>query len=372
MATRLRDSTRSSDSDRSLSWQRSVRRRRPRLLAALFAVMIFATLGVGATAPATAAPTAGTYTNPIRDGADPWLAFHDGQYYLASTTAASVITVSTSPSLATLGAATPTVVYDASTQPTEYQDNIWAPEIHRFGDRWYLYYTAQIDGDISTHRNFVAESQGDSPIGPYTFKGQLQGPDFFSIDGTVLEVDDQLYYIYAGIPSPGAQKLYIAPMSNPWTLAAEPRILSEPSYEWEKIGDGETQEGAFPIYRNGKIYLTYSAAQCGTPDYAIGLLTYTGGDPADQASWTKTPDPIFSKSPENGVYGPGHHSFFTSPDGTEDWIVYHARDYANSTDCGEPRTIRAQKINWTADDRPDLGIPAPLGTALPLPAGDPG
>jgi GH43 family beta-xylosidase len=33
---------------------------------------------------------------------------------------------------------------------------------------------------------------------------------------------------------------------------------------------------------------------------------------------------VFQTSEENGVYAPGHNSFFTSPDGKEDWILYHA------------------------------------------------
>ena len=30
----------------------------------------------------------------------------------------------------------------------------------------------------------------------------------------------------------------------------------------------------------------------------------------------------------DGVFGPGHNSFVKSPDGREDWIVYHAIDVA--------------------------------------------
>ncbi|SEL51303.1 Glycosyl hydrolases family 43 [Paenibacillus sp. OK003] len=38
----------------------------------------------------------------------------------------------------------------------------------------------------------------------------------------------------------------------------------------------------------------------------------------------KSPQPFFRKSTENGVYATGHNSFTTSPDGMENWIVYHA------------------------------------------------
>jgi len=79
------------------------------------------------------------------------------------------------------------------------------------------------------------------------------------------------------------------------------------------------------LQRNGKTFIVCSAGHCPTPDYKLGMLTYNGtGDPLDSASWVKSPNPVFQRSNANGVYGPGHNGFFKSPDGTEDWIVYHA------------------------------------------------
>ena len=71
-----------------------------------------------------------------------------------------------------------------------------------------------------------------------------------------------------------------------------------------------------------------------------------------------------------GVYGPGHHSFFTSPDGTETWIAYHANS-SPSQGCGTTRTTRVQKISWNADGTPDLGVPLPTSAVLPGPSGEP-
>ncbi|OAH09854.1 extracellular exo-alpha-(1-_5)-L-arabinofuranosidase precursor [Streptomyces jeddahensis] len=63
----------------------------------------------------------------------------------------------------------------------------------------------------------------------------------------------------------------------------------------------------------------------------------TGSDPLNPAAWTKKPSPVFRRDDAAGVYGPGHNGFFTSPDGTENWIVYHAND--STTDrCGNERT----------------------------------
>lgn len=69
------------------------------------------------------------------------------------------------------------------------------------------------------------------------------------------------------------------------------------------------------------------------------------------------------------MYGPGHNGFFTSPDGAESWIVYHANDSA-SDGCDNGRTARAQKFSWNPDGTPNLGTPVALGTTLAGPSGE--
>jgi len=49
------------------------------------------------------------------------------------------------------------------------------------------------------------------------------------------------------------------------------------------------------------------------------MLTYTGNDPLDSSSWTKSPNPVFQRDDANGVHAPGHNGFFKSPDGTPDF-----------------------------------------------------
>jgi len=114
----------------------------------------------------------------------------------------------------------------------------------------------------------------------------------------------------------------------------------------------------------------YSASACQGPDYKLGLLTYTGGNVLSAASWTKRSTPVFQRSDANGVYGPGHNGFFKSPDGTEDWIVYHANT-SPTQGCGGTRTTRIQRFTWNADGTPNLGVPVAAGTVLSVPSGEP-
>ena len=46
---------------------------------------------------------------------------------------------------------------------------LWAPELHQIGDRWYVYYTAS-DGQNENHRMYVLEA--DHPLGPYHCAGE--------------------------------------------------------------------------------------------------------------------------------------------------------------------------------------------------------
>jgi hypothetical protein len=65
--------------------------------------------------------------------------------------------------------------------------------------------------------------------------------------------------------------------------------------------------------------------------------------------------------------GVGHASFTKSPDGTEDWIVYHA--HANPTVFNEDRVVRIQPFTFFANGSPNFGSPLPPGQAIPVPSG---
>jgi GH43 family beta-xylosidase len=65
---------------------------------------------------------------------------------------------------------------------------------------------------------------------------------------------------------------------------------------------------------------------------------------------------------EDKPSGPRRNSFFKSPEGMADWIVYPAWGW---------RVTRAQRFTWRADGTPDFGRPIPPGEAIPVPAGEP-
>lgn len=365
--------------------------------AAAGAVLVLAATAPAApdTAPRTAVPpaaaTAGTapaadtgataqgaraaaFDNPVKSvkGADPWIEYHDGAYYMISTSWTSELTMRTSPTLEGLDDAPSIQVY--TEDAPERCCNMWAPELHFMdgpdGPRWYIYYTAGTDHpDFHGQRIQVLESEGTDPLGPYEHRATLTDPadDIWHIDGSPLEIGGELYLLGSFWEGP-TQNLSITPMSDPYTLSGPRTRLSTPTEDWERQGD-PVQEGAVALYRGDDVFIVYSAGHCATPDYKLGMLTYRGGDPADPGNWEKSAGPVFQRDDAAGVFGPGHNGFFTSPDGTEDWIVYHGNDSAEGG-CDNLRTARAQPFTWNEDGTPDFGTPVPLGEELPAPSGE--
>ena len=217
---------------------------------------------------------------------------------------------------------------------------------------------------------FVLQNNNADPFtGFFTFKGQISdSTNVWAIDGTVFQhPSGQLYMIWSGWPSanPAPQYLYIAQMSDPLTISSQRVLISSPTNSWEQSG-GWVNEGPEVTIRNGVISLVYSASGAWTNDYCLGLITAsTSSDPMNPPSWTKRSNPIFRSTIY--IFGPGHHSFTTSPDGQEDWIIYHSARYNNS---GWTRQIRAQPFTWGGDSTPLIGKPANPNTPMQIPSGD--
>ncbi|GAA1862531.1 family 43 glycosylhydrolase [Myceligenerans crystallogenes] len=360
-----------------MTQERRRRRVAPAVLAALATLAALLVLPFAGGGGNAAAAPGSTFQNPIvgaPNSADPWLGYHDGNYYYAATTWTGSIYLRKSPTLGGLRTAAETRVFQMS--QTNATSNMWAPSLHLLNGRWYLYYSAGPSACCGGQRQHVLESAGSDPMGPYTYKGKLnlQPNDGWAIDGSVMTVGGANYFVYSAFTNNGSfetgatQNLYITRLTNPWTPASTGTLISQPTYSWETQGN-PVNEGPTVLQRDGRTFLTYSASFCGTPDYKIGMLELTGSDPLARSSWAKKSTPLFRRSDANGVYGPAHHTFFRSPDGTEDWIVYHAN--ASSSDgCGTTRTSRAQRISWNADGTPNLGVPVSTSTVLAGPSGE--
>ena len=306
------------------------------------------------------------FFNPVAaQGQDPWVIRWQTNYYFCQSQPDGVW-VNRSTRLEDIGQNHWKCIWRPP-EGTDYSRQIWAPELHFLQGKWYVYVAAD-DGDNAHHRMYVLAGTETDPQAPFRFVGKIAAPsDRWAIDGTVLKMpNDRLYFIWAGWPgaTDGVQNLYIAPMSNPWTICGERICISQPDRLWEQRDFPHINEGPETLWHAGHLFIIYSASGFWDDNYCLGQLTWTGGDVLDPRSWVKKSQPVFARSSE--VFGPGHCSFVKSPDDSEDWIVYHAHVGPGT----RRRNVRIQRFTWNADGSPDFGTPVSPTIPLPPPAGE--
>jgi GH43 family beta-xylosidase len=346
------------------------------------ALLALASLAIGCTRAATVASPAAapscTFANPLGAGADPWVVRRGNSYYFIKSQDRR-IRVASANHLADVFTAPARAVWTAPDTGWN-RTNIWAPELHFIDGRGYIYYAAGRSGPPFTSQHAgVLQSTGDDPFGPYVDRGMLYtgdsvgtgGGDRWSIDLTVGRIGGRDYAVWSGwaqnAPTDRTpQQLYIAPMENPWTIAANRVLLSAPDADWERGPELDLQEGPELLRHGRDVFIVYSTRDSWLKEYALGQLRLrdTSANPLDPRSWTKT-GPVFTGNAR--VYGVGHASFVTTPDESEQWIVYHSKD---SPAPGWKRSVRMQSLQWSGDGAPSFGAAASDGERIPLPSGD--
>ncbi|MDT7838005.1 glycoside hydrolase family 43 protein [Aquabacterium sp. OR-4] len=328
--------------------------------------------------PAAPLP-ADAFTNPVLPGqeaGDPWVLWHEGQYYMTATLdPGGGLWIYRSPRLSDWRQAERRKVWSAEPSGPR-SAMIWAPELHHLDGRWYLYYTASDQVDAN-HRHYVLEA--DQPLGPYRDLGRVHNAhERYAIDGSVLRLaDGRLYWMYAD------DGLWIAPMSSPARADGPGVRIAQGEHDWErgwhKRPDGRWEaqrehywiEAPQALQRGGRDFVVYSAGHTAAV-YYLGLLELVGRDPMQPGSWRKHAQPVFGPAAagqgHGGVHAPGHCSFTRSPDGREDWLVYHAKDVDANDAAG--RTMRIQRFGWSADGLPQFGPAIASGVPQARPSGE--
>lgn len=307
-----------------------------------------------------------TEANPVqpadtRAGADPFIVECDGETYYTYTDGGYSISISKVQSLDDLTPIDRKTVYRIG------QDgivaNIWAPEIHKIGDKWYIIACAKFDKNVVSagsmpkakdykehddyyRYGFVLESKTEDVLGEYEFKGILAPDNLNNIDGTYLQKDGKLYYVCSAYLDVSYQCICITEMENPYTLKTDSEgknnsiIVSEPIFSWEKNG-WRVNEGPAVLYKGDRVYIVYSASGYSSGKYCLGLLTCTG-DIMRKSAWIKSPAKVYGQKPSEEIFHPGHCCFVYRDNG-DIYMIYHA---TNNEVFSETRVTYKQKLEF--------------------------
>ncbi len=270
---------------------------------------------------------------------------------------------------------------------------IWAPELHRVGDYWVVYFTESqsssnaygiyshaliLDGDKDPYETALTASNQASEWKDYKMRKDeslaagVTDPfgEVFCLDMTYFkdEKNGQSYVLWAGKPTASfggdSTDIFIATVDEhePWKITSAATRLTCSDYGWERIRYC-VNEGPTVLQHDGNIFMCYSAGGTGS-EYAIGMCSAKNGENLlDINNWKKSPYPLLTSRDVHGEEGPGHNSFTVDKDGNN-IFVYHARPTSHNYQMcgkynGQPlsdpcRHARLKRVHWAADGTPIL------------------
>ncbi|MCR4588573.1 MAG: family 43 glycosylhydrolase [Lachnospiraceae bacterium] len=243
------------------------------------------------------------------------------------------------------------------------EQTFWAPEFHVIGGELYILFA--VSGPVwgpqcqvmrfKKGGSIIRESDWEDPISVVRTDGSPLATDGITLDMTYIPAKSGSYMVWSyrrniGTPLDTGSMLCIARVDEkkPWQLTSDPVLLSRPMLGWENVEGTINNEGPYAFQKDGKVYLTYSGGSANAYTYAVGLLTADSGDNlTDPASWNKSITPVLTFYSVEGVYGPGHNSFYTNEQG-ELMIAYHG-------ETGLKETLRCdgiRRVHFRKDGTP--------------------
>ncbi|NMH99530.1 family 43 glycosylhydrolase [Pseudonocardia acidicola] len=291
------------------------------------------------------AQTTKSFTNPVKlHTADPGVLQWGGRYYMVSTSGTPTFAIYVSDDLVNWQPTGRSVFNGTHPWGTT---NFWAPELHRVGNRFAVYYAASDGAHMS-----VGVATANTILGPYTDLGRpLVDRGMEAIDPNFFRDDDGRQYLYWK-ENVGYNRIFAQEVNQAGTQLIGPRaVVLQTSLAWE----GSDVEGPWVMKRNGVYYMFYSGNIFTTAQYAIGVAQSA----SPMAAFRKKGAPILRSG--NRWKGPGHNSVVHV--GANDYIVYHAWD--RQAGVGD-RVGMVDRINWVGG-WPSVGNGTPTEGAQPYP-----
>jgi beta-xylosidase len=280
--------------------------------------------------------------NPLFEGADPDVLFHDGKFWVYPTGSAP----SQSPAFFTFSS-TDLKSWTRHGPVLSFKDvkwiaddgaprrYAWAPGVFRRDQRFYLYFSA---GPNTPKPSRIGVAVADSPQGPFVDSGKSLidgGNGFEAIDAMPFEVPGtRRVLLYCG-GSAGAKLRVFELGSNLVTVAREIPVETPPKFT----------EGAFMNERNGVFYLSYSHGNYRDASYSVHYCTAS----SPTGPWRYEGAILTSDANHTG---PGHHAILRRPDIGEWLIFYHRWNGAGRTGkLPNSRSVCVEPLRYDADGK---------------------
>ncbi len=234
---------------------------------------------------------------------------------------------------------------------TKYVGSVWAPDLIKHGDTWYIYFPAG-------KKNWVVTAP--SPEGPWSDPVDLQLPGYID-PGHVVDAKGKRYlYLSKG---------YIVPLSNDGLSTTGAPVKN---YEgWQFPEEWSTEcfclESPKSTVRNGYYYLTTAEGGTAGPSTAHMVVSARALSPYGPFENSPYNPIVHTQNRDERWWNQGHGTLVDDING-QWWIMYHAYEKAFHT-LG--RQTLLLPIEWTKDGW--FRVPEGRNSAdvLPAPAGQP-
>lgn len=245
-------------------------------------------------------------------------------------------------------------VFPAGQVPSWAKQSFWAPELHRVGGAWAVYYTARdANGRLNIGAAFAKHVNG-----PYTDLGRPLVHDTRTgvIDPTHFrDPQSGKHYLVWKLDGNDVKQptpIYIQEMApDGRALVGKPRELIRNDQAWEGIN----VEAPSMVHHDGYYYLFYAGNMYDTDKYAVGVARSR----SPLGPFEKAAAPILQSSA--AWVGPGHGGPVTVRG--QEYFVYHAWPKGK---VGDQRMVLADELTWK-DGWPLIGKGTPSGAPPPPP-----
>lgn len=329
-----------------------------------------------------------SFTNPVADYADPSVFYHGGYYYYTYSkdyNGKPACWMTRTPNLCDIGNSEPICVWSSSNDGTA-QDitSLWAPQLYYLNGKWYVYATCATTGtdEAARRQPRIWESKTDNPLEGFKYYGTFDNLDttvWSYLSPRIIDWNGQLYLVCGGFfregdKVPGSrhiQSIFMGKLSSPTAMSGKMVKITTGEYAWEGYaGYIGIVEGPYPLYApDGEtLYLIYAAGHTRLDEYCTGILKFKGTpatqDIANASLWEKQKTPLQFVDYTTGVFSPGAMVVTYTPDGSQLWAVFHAKNF---TDIEYTlRRIYIMPITWDGN-YPKIAPAQPVDTVYTIP-----